>query len=261
MSQEQVEGLLQQMASLYRRCGYNMRPVYYMRFYLAVQTGMRDAATDWLSKSQAEPRDDMADCEACESDILTEYYLLMNEPAKALANARPNLDGLRQCVEVPHRVLSYVLRPLAVQNRYEEADNCQRRGYQLIRKNRKFLRNVALHMTYLAHRGRIEPAVRMLERHLSWALTGYDLYSRYYFHLGVARVLAYLANHKATQKLKLPREFPAYEPSEKYDVATLIQWFDTERTALAPVLIVVTAPNSSRGNSSNAWRIEGTGSR
>ena len=52
----------------------------------------------------------MADCEACEADSLTEYYDLIGESAKAVDIARPNLEGLRQCKEVPHRVLSFVLR-------------------------------------------------------------------------------------------------------------------------------------------------------
>ena len=51
MSREQVEGILQQMASLYRRCGYNMRPVNYMRFILAMKGGMCAAAADFLALS------------------------------------------------------------------------------------------------------------------------------------------------------------------------------------------------------------------
>jgi hypothetical protein len=232
VSGEQVEGLFQQMASLYRRCGYNMRPVHYLRFTLAMSAGMSATAAELLARYQAEPRDGMADCEACEADHLTQYYDLIGEPARAVEIARPNLEGLRQCKEVPHRVLTHVLHPLALLGRDEEADNFQRRGYPLIRNNREFFQHIGLQMAYLAHRGRLAPAVRMIERHLPWTLSGYELHSRFYFYLGAARALGALADRKATQKLNLPQEFSAYEPSGIYDVAALARSFAAERDAI-----------------------------
>ena len=116
---------------------------------------------------------------------------------------------------------------------YEEADAFQRRGYPLIRNNREFFQHIGLQMAYLAHRGRLAPAVRMIERHLPWTLSGYELYSRFFFYLGAARVLGDLADSKSTQKLNLPQEFPAFESSGIYDVAALKGWFEAERDAIA----------------------------
>ena len=134
ISLNQLEGLFEEMATLYRHYGYGMRAVYYCRFVVALNNGDRATATQWLSRFQSEPRYAMANCEACEADDLVKYYELMDDFEKAIEIAQPSFDGQRRCTEVPHRTLNYVLRPLAILGRYEEADRCQRRGYRLIRK-------------------------------------------------------------------------------------------------------------------------------
>ena len=229
---DQVEELLSQMASLYRRCGYNMRPVHYLRFVFATDIGDREVASESFARFRAEPRDGMADCRACEADSEIEYYNLMEEPERAVEAAMPNLLGRQSCVEVPHRTYSYVLRPLALLGRNEEADGYRRKGYRLIRQNPVFLSHVALQIVYLIHRGRVQPAVRMLERHLSWALKTAQLRARYLFYTAAKRALGHLAKRKPTHKLGFPPAFPAFQRSANYDLAELIGWFDAEQSAL-----------------------------
>ena len=46
-------------------------------------------------------------------------------------------------------------------------------------------------------------------------------------------MLKTLAEKKSTQKIALPRAFPMYNPSDEYDLATLIGWFQAECDDLA----------------------------
>ena len=232
LSLDQFEELRARMAALYRRCGYNMRPVHYIQFVFATAIGDRAVACKSYEQFRAEPRDDMADCEGCEADSEIEYYDLMDEPARALDVARPSLEGQRKCLEVPHRTLSLVLRPLALLGRYDEADLCQERGYELIWDNPAFLRHVALQIAYLVHRNRLGAAVRMVERHLWWALETHAGRSQYHFFVAARIALARFADVKSTCRLNLPQNFPMYDPSGNYDVARLLSWFGAQQADL-----------------------------
>lgn len=232
LTRGQVEELRDQMADLYDRCGYNMRPVHYTRMGFATGIGDRQLARESYESFRSVPRDGMADCIACEADGEIEYFDLVDEPEKVVKAAGPSLIGQRSCQEVPHRTYAFVLRSLAQLKRYEEADEYQRKGYRLIRDNSKFLVHVALHMAYLLHRGRREPALRMLERHLPWALDTFYLSARFLFYVSAKRTLDCFAGSRRKKKLNLPQTFPAYNPSGSYDLAELIGWLDGEVSAL-----------------------------
>ncbi len=232
ISRQQFERLCNQMETLYRQHGYNNRPVNVLRCDFAMYMGDHGAATEAFRLLDAESRDDMADCEACEADELSEYHDLAGDYKKALDTAAPNLTGKQSCAEVPHRTLSLVLRPLAMLGRYDEADRYQQRGYRRIRNNQKFLRHIAMQLTYLAHRNRPRAALGLLERHLAWALDTREMHSCFCFHVAAKRVLSLHAENKPELKCNFPKAFPLYEASARYDVATLVRWFDQQLTAL-----------------------------
>ena len=147
--------------------------------------------------------------------------------------AEPALAGRVTCEEVPHRTLNYVLRPLALLGRHDEADAHQKKGYRLIRGNPSFLRYVALQIAYLTHRERHRTAVNMFQRHLAWALATFELRSQYMFDLAAIRLLGQLADRRPTAKLNLPQAFPLFDPSGQYELAPLIGWFKDRSRALA----------------------------
>jgi tetratricopeptide (TPR) repeat protein len=232
MTRDQIEQLREQMASHYRRCGYNMRPVHYTRLVFAIAIGDRQLAAESYTYYRSLPRDSMADCLACEADTEVEYFDLLGEHEKAVEVAGPSISGRRSCHEVPHRTYCYVLRPLALLGRHDEADECQRKGYRLIRNNPGFLSQIALQVAYLLHRNREQPALRMFEKHLSWAIDTHQLRSRYLFYVSARHTLNRFVESKPTQKLNLPRSLPVFSDSGRYDLAPLIGWLDGELNTL-----------------------------
>lgn len=228
LSREQVDELRAEMAGFYRQFGFNMRPVHYIQLTFATRIGDLDQAIQSHQNYLAIPRDELADCAACEADTEIEYFDLLGEWENAIEAARPNLLGHQSCGEVPHRTFSIVLRPLAMLKRYDEADDYQRRGYRLICDNTAFLNHVALQIAYLVHRERDEEALRMFERHLSWAVNTHHLRARYQFYIASKRVLTQLAANRATCKLNLPEELPAYSSDGDYEPAKLIEWLDQQ---------------------------------
>lgn len=233
LSIEQITALRDQMASLYRQSGYNMRPVHYTSLTFAMRSGHFAEAAQSFAKYRETRRDSMADCLACEADSDAEYYMLIGEHEQALDAAGPPLRQERTCTEVPHRTYSNMLRSLALLGRYEEADEYQRKGYRLVRNKVIFLAHLGWQLAYQAHRDRLSSALRMLEVNLAIALDTHHQRSRYLFFLAARRVLALAAKKKGTQKLNLPQSFPLYSPTEKYDLAELLNWVDGENARVA----------------------------
>lgn len=234
ISLEQIESIRTQMASFYRRFGHNMRPVHYTRFVFSLRIGDLRQAAESFDLYTAIPRDNLADCMACEADSDAEYYELLGDWEQAVATAGPNLRQERSCSEVPHRIYSQILRPLALLGRYDEADVFQRKGYRLIRSNPTFLFQLPFQIAYLIHRDRKATALRMFEQHLATAIETHELRSRYYFYVAVRRLLSVVAERKSSQKLNLPQAFPLYAPSGQYELAELIAWLDAELGELGP---------------------------
>lgn len=233
VSQDQFDQLLAQMESLYKRFGYNMRTVHFVRMYFALMIGNRAMSMESHAKYVAVPRDDMAHCLACEADAEMSYYCFLGEPETAIKVVSKILSGKQSCSHIPHRTYSGILRPLAMLQRYEEADNYQKRGYRLIRNNRDFLNLIGEQIAYLLHRGKIVPAIRMFERHLAWGQETHELASRFIFYTASKHLFAALPQKKATRKLSLPTSFPLYEESSEYNVAQLIDWLEQETSSLA----------------------------
>ncbi|MDP7015385.1 MAG: hypothetical protein QGG36_06280 [Pirellulaceae bacterium] len=224
---EQTEDLLEQMSQCYQESGYSTRPVHYLRFCLWRKAGFTNLA-DLFEKWKNEPRDSMADCIACEADEEIEYYESIGEFEKAVDFAQPNLRGDRTCAEVPHRTFAYVLRPLSLLDRHDEADECHETGYRMIRNNPSFLRQVALHIVFLLHRGNRPKAVELFERHLRWALETREIRSRHFFYSAARRLMRELKTDSATRQMRLPNSFELFSKSSSYDLTQLTDWFDRQ---------------------------------
>lgn len=235
ISKKQFNNLLADMEQLYRRTGYSMRPVHQVRRHFAVANGDRATAEAACAEFLLAKRDGMADCLACETDSLVEYYQFLGDHEKSVHTAKKIMEGKQRCAEVPHRTYNQLLRSLVALGRDEDAERFQTRGYRLVRTNPKFLGNVALQMLYLVQAGKLPGALKMLERHLSWALESRELRSRYLFYVAARHVLRSLAEKKPALKLNLPPQFPLHDESSKYESAALIRWFDDEATALGRV--------------------------
>ncbi|PQO43727.1 hypothetical protein [Blastopirellula marina] len=226
ISMEQIEGLRTQMATHYRQSGHSLRPLYWTNLLFTTRAGDLAAAQENLALYQNSPIDRGMNDRAAEIDSELEYYDFIGDMEKAIEIAEPNLSVRRAYGEIPHRAMAHALRPLATLGRYDEADDYQRRGYRLIRNNPTFLLHFGLHMSYLVHRGRINEALRIFERHLSAALETRLLRSLYLFYLGARRTLTAAAEQNAVRKLNLPRTFPALSESGRYDLTELVAWVE-----------------------------------
>jgi len=230
----QIHGVLDDMTARYAKAGMSLRAVHKLRCGLAMGMGDRAAARAHHRAWQQAPADSVSDCAACERNHRVKYLFFQGKDEQGLAHAGPILQGRLRCAEIPHATLAHVLLPLVRLGRVEEAMAYHRQGLRLVTRNRSFVRELGMHMTFLALTDNLAQAVRLLERHLPWALEKEGQARRFDFFLAARFVLDRLeASGKASVRLRLPQGFALHSESGKYDVGELAAWFDADLQALA----------------------------
>src|SRR5262249_28809340 len=158
----------------YERCGRGLQPVHKLRCLLALDMQDLPEARKHYRPWKRAGRDWGSDCLACERNHEVRYLFAVRQDEKALETAGPILAGSLRCAEIPHATLALVLFPLLRQGRLAEAMAHHHKGYRLVAGNRKFVSEVGKHLTFLALTDNLARAVKLLEKHLAWALETRD---------------------------------------------------------------------------------------
>ncbi len=229
ISKQQIHDTLADMTQRYQRAGSTMQPIHLMHFELAVEMGDKRTARHHYKLWKKTARDWLSNCPACEQDQEVWYQRFVGNDEKALEAAQPILNGQMRCHSVPHRTFGKVLLPLLRLGRLEEAARHHRHGYRMVSRNPAYLLRLAEHMEFLALTDNLARAVKLLEKHLSWALATRSLDQRFRFYLAGLFLLERLQKWgKTSLKLRLPGNFPAVVKDGHYDLALLHGWFAEE---------------------------------
>lgn len=148
-----IEQWLEQMRTRYRIAGHSARPVWQAEHLIATHLGDAARAQAALERWWAADRDEMADCDACETADRGNWFASQGEDSAALEAWAPVLAGAETCAEEPHRVLAAALLPLVRQGRLEEASSAHLRGYALTRGSESLTAAIARHIEFCALTG------------------------------------------------------------------------------------------------------------
>lgn len=234
ITRQQINDMLADMGRRYQQAGAGLRSVYKLHWRLAMEMGNREEASHYHRLWEQSPNDWLTDCRACECNDLAEYQIFTGQDDQALTTVAPILRGSLRCAEIPHLTLGLVLQPLFRLGRLAEAMQHHHKGYRLTSDNREFLPQMADHLTFLVLTDNLAKGVKLLEKHLPWALEATALTRRFDFYLAARFLLERLQESgKESIKLRLPQTFPGYQESGKYDVAALAAWFDEQLKELA----------------------------
>jgi hypothetical protein len=228
ISAVQLHETLEDMQARYLEHGLSLRPVHLQRARLAMSVADSvDEARAAFEAFASAPRDDYADCEACERNFEVEVLLFTGDTERAIDRAQPLLRKELTCGEVPHITLAILTRPLFELGRVEEAAACRRAGYRMCAGQTNFLREVALFMDYeSAVDGR--QALSMLERHLPLALDALDAVRRFWVFWAARNLMRRLGERGRTHvAIRLPSGFET-ETNEQGHASTraLMHGFD-----------------------------------
>ena len=159
---------LAEMEGRYRRAGYSARPVHQSRHYLASHLGDIETAQASFDAWLTEPRDVMADCEACERNAQGDWHEERGDDERALGLWEPVLGGELTCTEEPHRLLGSSLLPLLRLGRTEEARGNHLRGYRMARGRPNLRAAVGEHLAFCALTGNTARGLEILAEHKAW---------------------------------------------------------------------------------------------
>lgn len=189
-----IDRWLDELESRYRQRGYSARPVLALRADLAAERGDQAAVDAAMTASMTAPRDEMADCDACERNGWGSWRVQVGDDEGALEFWAPVLNGERRCGEEPHRVLSRALLPLVRTGRIEEARSAYLKGYPLVRHTISLRESVGRFMEFCALTGNEARGLEILAEHTPW-LTDEpeDVGQRLAFTTGVAVLLRRLS--------------------------------------------------------------------
>ena len=232
ITRAQIEAAFADFQARLERSGYGPRTLYYFRWIYEFSRGDSKAAEMWRNQWSRAKRDGISDCPACEASFLVEYQ--RDQPAAALEAAKTILSGRLRCAEVPHITLSDVLEPMLKTGRLEEAVSTHLRGYKLIRDNQEFLISAGQHIAFLAYTHNLPEALKLLERHLPWALGTAGMDRRYSFYRDILVLLRRLRDVGQSHiQLKVPGTFAVQPSPDGLEVAALEAHLLVEASAIA----------------------------
>ncbi|HTU17501.1 MAG TPA: hypothetical protein VMG10_05505 [Gemmataceae bacterium] len=254
ISRQQIEDAFDDMTRRYQRAGAKLRPIFEIRWDMALAMGEPDQARKYYRLWEKAPRDSHTDCLACEQQGRVYFHVEMGKNVKALELAEQILRGRMRCRTIPHRTYAQVLMPLLKLRQVEKAVEYHRKGYRLIRNNLTFLYTTSAHLTFLVLTDNLLRALKMFEDHLGWALNSKDPYACWRFYLAAHLLMSRLAESgQTTFKLRLPKTAPCYQEGSRYEVSDLASWIHKTCLDLA------TRFDARNGNDSFVRRLKGQG--
>ena len=251
ISKSKVLQMVDDMGRRIDAIGYSPRPTHYMRWRVLKEMNDFDRAAVELQKWRTALKDGLQDCSACETSNEVDLLVRTRQYDEALECAKPILLGLLKCSSVPHSTLGYVIRPLLIMNRVEEARKHAERGYRLTSSNEAHLSTVSEFLLCAVHQNQTVRALRMFTKHADWGLNADSPGTRFDFSSAAAAFLEKLAqggfsstpnldgegsSPRKTRQYKslvLSRSHPLFQADQKYDVPTLAAWYRHDAEELA----------------------------
>jgi hypothetical protein len=163
-----------------------------------------------------------------------DYLVYYENDEEALEAARPILTGKLTCAEIPHCTYANVLMPLVRLGRHAEAEEMFNKGYRMVAKNRDFLPQVTQHLRFLTLSGNNQTGLRLLEKHLSWAIETKHLDHRFHFYCSAWLLLDNLEKSGVeTISVRAPESERLFAGGETGDVRRMKAKIETELQNLA----------------------------
>ncbi len=233
ISKQKIYELLEDMKRRYTKNGYNLRPYYKLYCNISMEMGEKEKAIHYYELMQKEKPDFNSDCKACDKNFEVDYYIFLKEYEKAISTAKPILDGKMKCAEIPHFTYSYLLFPLHTLGKHEEAMEIQQKGYRLISQSKEFVLALSRHIFFLSLVD-VKKSLTIFKKHFLWGYETLQISNKFFYYLSSLVMLKKLSQENTkTITMQFPEIFSLYNENGKYEVATLINWFEQEVQTLA----------------------------
>ena len=234
MSAKQIEAAIEDFARRLEKIGENPRVLHFLRWKYQYHRGDNALATQEMNLWQQLPRSYLSDCQACETNFHAQYLASLGQHEAALKMAEPIFNGRLRCGEIPQITFAYMLRSMLHEKKYTEAMQFHKKGYRAIKNDFEFLNHIGLHLEFLVFSQNLPSAIKLFEKHLSWALDQNDLSLRFDFYVSLIPLWkALLKNKQSTVKIQLPKNFTIKSQEKGYSILELQTYFLSELEQIA----------------------------
>ncbi len=207
VSREQIDSLLEDLASRFDSGAQESAPVVKLRMRAALDLGDIERAAElfdvWRERLE-ERRGRLNDCSACDAASHASTLAQLGRYSEALAAAEGLTDGRSRCSSQPHYALGTALHSARAEGRWHDAARWHRRGLDLIEGNSDFDDALSHHLRHLAIAACVDARADLdidsgipdaLDRAIRLASSAIvtlegDEEHRYFFYRGVRLVLA-----------------------------------------------------------------------
>lgn len=225
ISMNEARKYLDHFKSMSDNLGYSLRTYYYMLFRLYGHSDL-EKANQYYEKFQAEPRDDLSDCKACEIGSEIELQLLNGKEELALAMLKPLSFGIYSCTEQPAFTYAKFGEYYFGKGEYEEAETYYKKYYSRIVRDRLYsdqIGNMLGNCSFI----NTDYALKIFLKYFPTVLESREPAEIVNFSQGACYLWKQIMIEKKKEKLKmkLPKRFQGYREDDCYDLNVLYAYF------------------------------------
>lgn len=236
VSRSAIEEACDRLAAAYSRNAFSQRSVSGVRAKVSQLLGEPERAREWLNRRDELPRDEKADCAACDLSNTMDMLNCEDRDAEAFEAAQPVLEGkVNDCQpNGPYHFLSELLVPCLRLGRPGVALRYHRWGYPATEGKARRLEDIPGHVAFLALAGELPLALRALEVNLPVVLGSADWHSRRAFFWSAAILARRLrAWGPSRVRLLLPDAAGVRATDGEVSASELADWIDGQALELA----------------------------
>lgn len=231
VSQSQIDAILEDFKIRTLRNGYSARAYYHLLFLHYNRMRQYDLAKEYADKMLSEKLDDMM-CEACELNLLLDYYLETGRFDEAYQRAQPLINKQVTCYEANLRAFLKLAYYAQKAGKPEIASDMCARAEEALAGREKDEYLLLYIGQFIIYNFMVNPqhGWEYAERCIPWSLRT-SKYKKYRFGCDMTEALKYESRPEV--KLELPEEFPLYNDSGIYNVEELRTYFYNQAKELA----------------------------
>lgn len=226
VSKAKVYELFAEFRKRCERYGYSLRP-YYENLYRFEEACDKQASKKAYQQFVLAKRDELADCYACELNVMVDYELNTASMGRALETAYPILSGQVSCTEIPDITYKTIMHRYYELGDFEKAEEYRKKCYRKISTNSTYLFVIG-DMLKLYSKTDLTKGVKLFEKHLAWEFNSKNSHSNMKFYIGAAVLFTKLAQKKAEVNLKLPEKFKLYKADGIYSTKALAEYYQSK---------------------------------
>lgn len=217
-SLEQVERIYEDFKQKCLKYGFTLRPYYQQKVNFMLSQGMITEAAEFYKLWRSTPRDELADCKACEQNLFGQYMFKINHLKKGLQAVKPILDGRMRCRSIPQNTYSQIIVPLLKLKEYAQASVTAKKALRLL-KGPQFIEEYGIFLEFFTVTD-LSKALKIYNETIRYGLESKVGWDRFNYFLSVRFFLREWSKKKRRKKLA------------ESDRVTL-DWLDHEITSLA----------------------------